>query len=348
MATKRCILLSSLTIICHQSIAFLSPSCCSQVKGRRSFLLPTAARNNRCSTRTGHRLLEHKYDQHQWCYRKSHTLSLFASTNDDDAGDEEGLNLAAQFSELLKQKGINANIDGIDDDDDDDEEDDDDAMRDIPRSEINVFSGRDDKGVGKLAGNVTFTNKELYDSLKERCLESPAAFAKLTRGDDDDNDDNDDETGAVDVGGVYKPVDVSPDSDLTAGEVVTTILNALLHNDEPEENHGVRVLFGYSSPASILKSEDKAPTVEEYADFLKTSEYKVLLEHSSVIIDKAEYSYDGKKAFYNVRLKTGSSGRNFTTVNFILSTKGHEDEDSWLIDSVLIRADGMGRSRRRR
>lgn len=333
-------LLISLSFSWHPSIAF-NPS----YKGTRTFLLPALA------TERSHKqnLINHHQNECNAYLPKRSLLLLSATQKDDDTGDEAGMNLAAQFSELIKQKGIKAELDDIDDDDDDDEpldSDEEDAMRDIPRSEINVFSGRDDKGVGKLAGNVTFTNKQLYDTLKERVLESPASFAKLVQGDEDDNDDSDETVGQRGSKS-YEPVDVSPESDLTAGEVVTTILDALLHNDEPEENHGVEVLFGYSSPASILKSADKAPTVEEYADFLKTSEYKTLLYHTQVIIDKADYSYDGKKSFYNVRLKHGD-GRNFTPVNFILSTKGTNDDDCWLIDSILIRADGMGRSRRRR
>jgi len=252
--------------------------------------------------------------------RQNALLPLLAASGDAE-GSEEGSDLAAEFFQNLKGRDMG-------------EEEEEDSTRNIPVSEINVFSGRDEGGVGKLAGNVTFTNKELYDSLKERCLESPASFGKLV-GDEEDEPLS---------GGEYKVVDSRPNPELTTGEVVTAVLDALNHKDIPEVNHGIRVLFGYSSPRSILGSE-KAPTVEEYADFLETTEYRVLLDHKQVIIDKATYAYDGKKAFYTVRLRTGS-GRSFTSANIILSTNGKDEDDCWLIDSILIRDEGMGRRRR--
>merc|ERR1712029_310572 len=174
-------------------------------------------------------------------------------------------------------------------------------MRDIPISEVNVFKGRDEGLVGKLAGNVTFTNKELYDSLKERILESPAAFQSLTSSPKEKDDDDFNELGGA--FSTYQPPSTVPDPELTAGEVITTILQALMHNEASGSNQGVRLLFNYSSPSSILQNPDKAPTIDQYTDFLKTSEYDVLLNHNQMIIEKADYSYDKKKAFFTVRLK---------------------------------------------
>lgn len=266
---------------------------------------------------------------------------------DDSSGDEEGTSLAAEFFATLKGRGMDTTAalskDDEDDEDDSDSEEDDEE-RDISISEVNAFTGVDQGKVGKLAGNVTFTNKELYSSLKERVLESPSAFTNLVSGSDDD--DNDDEEGNEDTQQVYSPPSTTPDSGLTAGEVVTTVLTALNHNDEPSSNYGVEILFAYSSPASVLTSE-KAPTVDEYSDFLSTSEYSVLLNHSQVIVDKADYSFDGKKSYFTVRLRKGDSGREYTSVSFILSTKGKEEEDCWLIDSILIRPEGIRRRGRR-
>ena len=76
-------------------------------------------------------------------------------------------------------------------------------------------------------------------------------------------------------------------------------------------------------------------------------EYKIIFKHDAdnVIVDKMDYSYAKKKVFATIRLKeAGKVGRrDFTTVNFILSTKGKDDDDVWLIDSILIRPDGMRR-----
>ena len=86
---------------------------------------------------------------------------------------------------------------------------------------VYAFRGVDEGGVGKLAGNVTFTNKELYDSLKERVLESPAAFTSLLSSPDEDDDDSDN-VAAAGTGyqpqSSYKPPVTVPDSELTAGK----------------------------------------------------------------------------------------------------------------------------------
>jgi len=296
-------------------------------------------------------------------------LASAAEQTNDDEGSEEGLNLAAEFFRAIKDRDVELDLDEYDDDDEDEneegketpvakketgsvkptesekndqEEDDDDSVDEIPISKVNVFTGRDEGNVGKLAGNVTFTNRELYENLKDRVLESPSAFATLVgEGNEEDTEENDD-----DADDTYKPLSLVPDSGLTAGEVVMGVLDALNHNDVPTENYGVELLFAYASAKNVLKS-DKSPSVEEYADFIKTSEYAPMLDHSQVIIDKGDYSFDKKKAYFNARLRTGS-GRDFTAVNFILSTNGTGEDDCWLIDSAIIRTDGLGRGRRRR
>jgi hypothetical protein len=73
-----------------------------------------------------------------------------------------------------------------------------------------------------------------------------------------------------------------PDSDLTAGEVVLLVLEALKNNDNPTKNKGVEILFGYSSSGSQIRNEEGL-TPEEYADFLKETEYKVLFTHQEVV-----------------------------------------------------------------
>ena len=262
-------------------------------------------------------------------------------------------------------------------------------LRDIPQSEVNRFVGRDDGAVGKLAGNVTFTDRELYGTLRDRVLESPAAFGRMVgKGDGNEDDDDDDEEEDEDDENVdvnkndpsfsvparYSPPSTVPDSGLTAGEVVTTVLRALAHNDEPERNHGLRVLRGYSSPTSVLKNEERAVALEDYEDFLKTSEYKILLEHISddVKIEKADYAFDRKKSFFTMRLRPpdSKSVRDAVFVNFILSTRNSvggggggggpfdgsndndddddDDCDCWLIDSIIVRSDARGVRRRRR
>lgn len=64
-------------------------------------------------------------------------------------------------------------------------------------------------------------------------------------------------------------------------------------------------------------------------------------------IDKGDYSFDGKKAFFTARLKVGPGPLDVVPVNFILSTSGTSDDSCWLIDSMLIRPQSMRRRRRK-
>jgi hypothetical protein len=299
--------------------------------------------------------------------------------NDEDdkgnADNRDGLNLAAELFRVAQSKGISlSNTDLAEDDDDDDEEDDvpmvdakvdddddDEVEANYPQGAINAFLGYDTGDVGeKLAGNVSLTNDQLYKGVKERVLDTAGGFLEYVRPvSDDEEDDDDDDDDLVGVGGdiitrrgsetpkPYVAPTVVPDSDLTAGEVVMQVLDSLLHNDVPTKNRGVEILFGYSSDGSQIKNEiGLTPT--EYCDFLKETEYKIVFQHDGASIDKADYSFDGKKAFFTARLIPPDGGPLDTvSVNFILSTTGVDDDACWLIDSMLIRPQSMRRRRRR-
>lgn len=288
-------------------------------------------------------------------------LAAAASDGDGDSGknNEEGAQLAAELFKMAQSKGISVNDNDLYDDDeeeDDDEnveeeEDDDEPEPNIPQGAINAFLGYDTGAVGeRLAGNVTLTNDQLYSEVKERVLDTAGgflSFVKSANEEDGDDDDDDDDDTTNKVPKPYEAPTTVPDSDLTAGEVIIQVLDSLRHNDVPEKNKGVEVLFGYSSPGSQIRNEEGL-TPAEYADFLKETEYKILFSHEGVpSIDKADYSFDGKKAFFTARLQAGPSPLDTVSVNFILSTTGREDDACWLIDSMLIRPQSMRRRRRK-
>ena len=64
-------------------------------------------------------------------------------------------------------------------------------------------------------------------------------------------------------------------------------------------------------------------------------------------IEKGDYSFDGKKAFFTARLQVGPRPLDFTSCNFQLSSEGVGDDAAWLIDSILIRPESMRRRRRK-
>jgi hypothetical protein len=216
-------------------------------------------------------------------------LSATPGDDDDSKIDPEGADLAALLFQMAQAKGVSVNADDLLDDDDEededeeeDEEEDDEDEPNIPQGAINAFLGYDTGNVGeKLAGNVSLTDDQLYSEVKERVLDTAGGFVDFVRGanenDDDDSDDMDSATPKE-----YVPPMTVPDSDLTAGEVVLLVLEALLNNDNPSNNKGVEILFGYSSSGSQIKNEVGLTPVE-YAEFLKETEYKILFKHEEVV-----------------------------------------------------------------
>jgi hypothetical protein len=205
---------------------------------------------------------------------------LFASAPDgDSAADEEGADLAAQFFQMAQAKGVQLDAEDLMDDEDDEDEEEDEPEPNIPQGAINAFLGYDTGDVGeKLAGNVSLTDDQLYSEVKERVLDTAGGFVDLVGGArEDDDDDLDDDTPKP-----YQAPTQIPDSDLTAGEVVLLLLEVLKNNDNPTQNKGVEILFGYSAASSAIMNEDGL-TPEEYAEFLKEAEYKVLFDHQEVV-----------------------------------------------------------------
>lgn len=213
---------------------------------------------------------------------KTGLASTPGGADEDSSADPEGADLAAQLFKAAQAKGVSLNADDLIDDDDDYDEDldEDDEEPNIPQGAINAFLGYDTGDVGeKLAGNVSLTDDQLYSEVKERVLDTAGGFVDFVTGANEDDDEDGADSGTPKP---YLPPITVPDSDLTAGEVVLLVLEALLNNDNPSKNKGVEILFGYSSSGSQIKNE-AGLTPAEYADFLKETEYKVLFDHKEVV-----------------------------------------------------------------
>ena len=118
----------------------------------------------------------------------------------------------------------------------------------------------------------------------------------------------------------------------------------------PSPDYGVEVFFGYSSPESqiVEQIESEGLTASQYKTFLCMSEDNLaLFQHSQAVIDKADFSPDRLKGYFTARLISGDPSIEDVPVNFILSTTGTNDDDCWLIDSMLIRPGKLRRRRRR-
>lgn len=244
---------------------------------------------------------------------------LMAASGDDEEDivsstpEAEGTDLMAEFYKLTKERHIELQEDDLDDwdDDEEDEEGETDTIGDDP-IEKEVTAG----DVAELKTSTAgATDEKSKDDKVEQEVEKPKEYKIPTK---------------------------IPDPDLTAGDVVKLVLDALAHNDVPTKNKGIEILFAYSSEHSQVKQMDDL-TPEEYADYLREGDYNVVFKNLGVRMEKGEYSPDGSKAYYTARIQTEPS--EFTPVNFILSTGG--DDDAWMVDSMLIRPPGMRRNRRR-
>eukprot|EP00571_Detonula_confervacea_P010340 CAMPEP_0172299484 /NCGR_PEP_ID=MMETSP1058-20130122/1775_1 /TAXON_ID=83371 /ORGANISM="Detonula confervacea, Strain CCMP 353" /LENGTH=332 /DNA_ID=CAMNT_0013008941 /DNA_START=70 /DNA_END=1069 /DNA_ORIENTATION=- len=258
--------------------------------------------------------------------------SSWALCMSEQPPDDEGADLAAAFFKSVSDRKISFEGDEIDFADAEDEEMDnggDNASEELDDDDDAILREYDVSSEGSL------TDEQIYDEVKDRVFESAGAFVELTKGAEEGGD------GDEGASKVYQPPINIPDSGLTAGEVVELVLSALRNNDVPSPDYGVEILFGYSSPESqiVEQLETDGLTPSQYRTFLGMSEDNLaLFEHTTAMIDKADFSPDSLKGYFTARLITG--GRTSTddvSVNFILSTSGTNDDDCWLIDSMLIR-----------
>lgn len=255
--------------------------------------------------------------QRLWAASGDDDEDIISSKDSDESSttpDAEGTDLMAEFYKLAKERNIELEDDDLDDWDDD--EDDEEGEAGVTTDESPIESEVTAADVVELkAPAADVTAEKTKDVEGEQDIEKPKEYKVPTK---------------------------IPDPDLTAGEVVKVVLDALAHNDVPTKNKGIEILFAYSSEHSQVKQmEDLTP--EEYADYLREGDYNVVFKNEGVRLEKGEYAPDGSKAYYTARIQTGPN--EFTPVNFILSTGG--DDDAWMVDSMLIRPPGMRRNRRR-
>ncbi|GMH68711.1 hypothetical protein TrRE_jg6105 [Triparma retinervis] len=135
-------------------------------------------------------------------------------------------------------------------------------------------------GVGKLAGNTTLVDREIYEGLKDK------------------------------------------------------------NNNSPAPNHGISVLFAFTSPASASVGSD----ITDFASYIPTSKYSILLNWDERVFDKKiAYSASMKKAYLDVRVRDKDTGA-WDTVSWVLSSRAQQGRtgEVWLVDSMLVRGQKRG------
>ena len=303
------------------------------------------------------------------------TLRMSDESEDDgdSTTDEEGLNLAADFFKIARERKIELSDDDIvdddEDDDDDDEGDGDNLDEDDGGAEVEMELPTEAEATEEMERVRRASSSRESEDLKEQSAGAErGSFPGAEEGDGgadgtamagsggnegggtlDETTDKGDELKYIDMqrrwrlaeNDTYKPPQKVPDPDLTAAQVVELVCQALAHNDEPTPNKGIEIFFAYSSETSQVKQMGDL-SHDTYKEFLMDNkEYHALFSNEGVFIEKGDYSPDGMKAYFTARLQTKKN--EFTAVNFILSTS---NEQTWMIDSMLIRPSSMRRRRR--
>lgn len=195
-----------------------------------------------------------------------------------------------------------------------------------------------------------FVDRVLYDKLSERIDVEENVFSKWRQQ-------------------FNSTTKLEPTAGQTPGEVIELVLRALQDVDYPHEGHGVEVLQTFSSDACIASKKKineemlyrcdaatragvrasclaprrplRAPPTRPLPplcaprarSYVKDSKYRILLDWVNVMYSKKlDTSYEGKRAYQELRLKSGASGQ-WIVINFMLGLY----DDIWLIDHLRVR-----------
>lgn len=159
-----------------------------------------------------------------------------------------------------------------------------------------------------------FANRELYNELSSRVNVSEQVFNSWR-----------DQVNAT--------TRLEPEAGQTPGEVVSLVLRALQDCDYPRDGHGIEVLQAFSSDVCIASSSKISS--EMLYRYVKGSKFRILLDWVNVLYSKKlETSLEGRRAYQELRLKSGTSGK-WESVNFML---GNSAEDGlWRIEHIRVK-----------
>jgi hypothetical protein len=119
-----------------------------------------------------------------------------------------------------------------------------------------------------------------------------------------------------------------PAPSLSPGEVVTIVLNALQHNDDPSPDAGIATTFEFASPAN---REETGP-LHRFALMIKNPAYRVMLDFRTATRGRLEM--DGSHA----RQRVVIVGRDGTQVTYVFLLSKQPDgpyANCWMTDGVI-------------
>lgn len=184
-------------------------------------------------------------------------------------------------------------------------------------------------GTGKLAGNTTLDDRGIYADLKRAVLNTPDSLARTQSTQDQTQkkqpNENPDEPNVLPN---VPQMITQPSSAQTPSDCIIAVLDALQSNNSPLKNHGIQVLFAFTSPASASVGSD----VEDFATYIPNSKYSILLNWDERIFEKKiDYNPDKTKAYINIKIRDKDSLK-WSIVSWVLSSRERIGGSCWLID----------------
>jgi hypothetical protein len=123
-----------------------------------------------------------------------------------------------------------------------------------------------------------------------------------------------------------------PAPSLSASQVVSIVLNALQHNDDPQPDAGIATTFEFASPANRVETGP----FQRFALMIKNPAYRVMLGFRSATRSPVET--DGNHARQRVVI-VGRDGSQVTYV-FLLSKQADGPyANCWMTDGVIRQKD---------
>ncbi len=123
-----------------------------------------------------------------------------------------------------------------------------------------------------------------------------------------------------------------PAPSLTPTEVVTIVLNALKHNDDPRPDAGIATVFEFASPANRIATGP----LPRFAGMIKNPAYRVMLGYRSATRGRLEL--DGPHARQRVVI-VGQDGSQVTYVFLLSKQPDGPYADCWMTDGVIRQKD---------
>ena len=123
-----------------------------------------------------------------------------------------------------------------------------------------------------------------------------------------------------------------PAPTLSPGQVVTIVLNALQHNDDPQPDAGIATTFEFASPAN---REETGP-LRRFALMIKNPAYRPMLGFRSAT--RLPIEIDGSRARQRVVI-IGRDGSQVTYVFLLSKQSDGPYANCWMTDGVIRQKD---------